>query len=95
MNKRQLQLTFASLAAAVGLLLTGCDTTHGDDGDPGTVVDRDSDVWTTRTGKTTTTHYDYDLTVRRADGTEYDIDVSSDVYDHCYRQSAYPKCVER
>lgn len=83
-------------AALTGLLvLTGCSTTHGDKGDPGTVTDRDEDHWTTRSGKTTVHHWDYDLTVRRPDGTEYEIDVSEDVYDHCYRGSHYPACAKR
>lgn len=85
----------ASVLLAGSLALTGCSTTHGDKGDPGTVTDRDKDHWTTRSGRTTTHHWDYDLTVRRPDGTEYGIDVSEDVYDHCYRGSHYPACVKR
>lgn len=91
----------AAAAAALGiaLVLTGCQGgTHGDKGDPGRVIGRDYDPsYTTRAGKTRIHHpSDYDLTVRRsADGTEYDIDVSHDVYDHCYTGSSYPKCVKR
>lgn len=87
--------TTAAAVAALALALTaGCSTTHGNDGDPGKVTSRDSDYWTTRVNKTTTHHWDYDLTVRRADGSEYSIDVSEDVYDHCYRGSNYPACVK-
>lgn len=85
----------AAGAVLAVVLAAGCATTHGADGDPGRVVGRDEDHWTTRVNKTTTYHADYDLTVRRADGTEYDIDVSEDVFDHCYRGSRYPGCVEK
>lgn len=96
MNKHQLQLLLAGLITALTLLLTGCGTGPDDHrGDPGTVVDRDSDYWTTKVGKVTTSHWDYDLTIRRPDGTTYDLDVTSSGYDHCYRGSAYPKCVDR
>lgn len=99
MNKRQLQLTLASLVAAVALLLTGCGS-HGTDGDPGKVRDKDRDY--VKTGKRTG-HYDYDLEIERthqadidaADGDRtYWIDVSSDVYDDCVRGSNYPKCAK-
>lgn len=88
-------VTTVFAAVAVLALSTGCDTTHGDDGDPGTVTGRDKDSWTTKSGKTTIHHFDYDLTVRRADGSTYEIDVSEDVYDHCYTGSAYPACAKR
>lgn len=76
--------------------LTGCGASeHDRSGDPGKISDRDSDHWTTKSGKTTTHHYDYDLTVTRKDGTSYEIDVTSAAFDHCYVGSSYPKCVDR
>ncbi len=89
MNKRQLQLALAALASAVALLVTGCSTPPDDRGDAGKVVEREKD-W-----KSSTKTYDYDLTIRRPDGTEYELDVTSGGYDHCYRGSSYPKCVSR
>lgn len=97
MNKRQLQLILASLAVAVATLVTGCGASDADrSGDPGKVVDRDKDHWTTGSGKNRVHHYDYDLVIQRSsDGTEYEKDVSSAAYDHCYRGSSYPKCVDK
>lgn len=97
MNKRQLQLTLASVVAALALLLTGCGANdHDRSGDPGKVTDRDEDHWTTGSRKHRVYHSDYDLTIKRSsDGTEYDIDVSSAAFDHCYQGSSYPKCVDR
>jgi hypothetical protein len=84
----------AVLATAAVLALAGCGP---DDhrGDPGKVVDREESFYTTRVGKTTTQHWDYDLTIRRPDGSTYELDVSEDAYDRCYRGSSYPKCVDR
>jgi hypothetical protein len=75
-------------AVAGVMLLTGCQE-HGTDGDPGKVIYRESEYH--KSSKT----WDYDLVIERPDGSTYEIDVSSGVYDHCYRGSAYPKCVER
>lgn len=77
---------FAVLALAV-LVLTGCGP-DDERGDAGKVVDRDSDYYSS------TKTWDYDLTIRRPDGTEYELDVSRRGYDRCYRGSAYPKCVD-
>lgn len=96
MNRRQLQLILASLAVAVMALVTGCGASADDrNGDPGTVVSRDEDHWTSGSRKHRVHHSDYTLTIQRADGTTYDKDVSSAAYDHCYRRSSYPKCVDR
>lgn len=78
-------------ALALGITaLTGCGASdHDRSGDPGKVSDRE------RKYKSSTKTYDYDLTVTRPDGTSYEIDVTSSAYDHCYRGSAYPKCVDR
>ena len=95
MNKRQLQLALVSLGAALLLLVTGCESPDDKRGDPGKVVARDEDHWTTKSGKTRIHHSDYDLTVERKDGTVYELDVTSGGYDHCYRGSSYPKCVDR
>lgn len=81
-------VTAIGAVIALAVLGTGCDRTYGDDGDPGKVSDR------SRVYKTRAHHWDYDLTVRRADGTKYGIDVSEDVYDHCYRGSSYPACAK-
>lgn len=80
--------TLAVLATAAVLVLTGCGP---DDhrGDPGKVVDRERDY--RHSSKT----WDHDLTIRRPDGSTYELDVSGDAYDHCYRGSSYPKCVDR
>lgn len=69
--------------------LGACGATSEDrDGDPGVVVDRDHEV----KGKIN----DYDLTIKRdSDGTVYEKDVSHPAYDHCYRGSKYPLCVDR
>lgn len=80
------------LVLGVFAALTGCADTHGADGDPGVVADRDEDSSYSRATKTTS--YDYDLTIRTPDGKTYDIDVGEDVYDHCFTGSEYPKCVK-
>lgn len=97
MNKRQLQLWIASLAAGAALVLTGCGTQDSDyAGDPGKIVGRDKD----KVGSS----YDYDLTIERTRAADideaggsrtYEIDVTASAYDHCYRGSSYPKCVDR
>lgn len=77
-------------AAVAGVLaLTGCSTPDDKRGDAGKVVERDSDYYSS------TKQWDYDLTIKRVDGTEYDLDVTRRGYDHCYRGSSYPKCVDR
>lgn len=87
---------FAGALVLSVLVLTGCGATAADrSGDPGKVSGRDESHWTTKSGKTTIHHYDYDLTVTRKDGTSYEIDVTESAFDHCYRGSAYPKCVDR
>lgn len=85
-----------ALITAVVVGLTGCGSTSDDKrGDPGRVTGRDSAHWTTRSGKTTIHHSDYDLTIERTkDGTRYELDVTGEGYDHCYRNSKYPKCVD-
>lgn len=83
-----------AVAAAVALALTGCGP-DDERGDPGRVVDREESIWTTRSAGVTTVHYDYDLTIRRPDGTTYELDVSHSGFDRCYRGSSYPKCVDR
>ena len=84
----------AAVAAAVALLLAGCSE---DDhrGDPGKVVDREESFYMTKVGKTQVHHWDYDLTIRRPDGSTYELDVSENAYDRCYQGSSYPKCVDR
>lgn len=85
------------LALAV-LALAGLTACGPDDhrGDPGKVIARDHDMWSTKSGKVTTWHHDYDLTVQRSkDGSTYELDVTGSGYDHCYRGSSYPKCVDR
>lgn len=88
----------AAAAVALVLALTGCGTNdHDYSGDPGKVVDRDHDA----NGKRAD---DYDLTIERTDAADidaadgnrtYELDVTSSAYDHCYRGSSYPKCVDR
>lgn len=94
---RKITAAVVSAAVAGALALTGCGSTPDDHrGDAGKVVERDSDHWTTKSGKTTVHHWDYDLTIKRSsDGTEYELDVTESGYDHCYRGSSYPKCVDR
>lgn len=79
-------VTAATLAAVLGL--TACSTPDDKRGDPGIVRDRDYDPQTKHTTA------DYDLTIERPDGSTYDLDVTSGGYDHCYRSSKYPKCVD-
>lgn len=86
--------TLAGLALAV-LALAGCSTPDDGRGDPGKVVDREHVMWSTRTKGVTTWYHDYDLDIRRPDGTTYGLDVTEDGYDHCYRGSSYPECVDR
>jgi hypothetical protein len=91
-------LIVALLAISLAVLvftLTGCEPsgTHGANGDPGIVSDRDSDP--ARTGKkggAPGKSADYDLQIKRPDGSTYWIDVSEDVFDHCYKRSKYPQC---
>lgn len=95
---RKITAVVVSAVAAGALALTGCGTQDSDySGDPGKVVDRDHDA----NGKRAD---DYDLTIERtrqadineADGDRtYELDVTSSAYDHCYRGSNYPKCVDR
>lgn len=95
---RKITAVVVSAVAAGALALTGCGASDDKDGDPGKVVDRERDY------STSTKTYDYDLEIRRtnpadieaAGGDEtYEIDVTSGSYDHCYRGSSYPKCVDR
>lgn len=88
MNKHQLQLAALTLAVLLTVLLTGCGK-DDERGDPGKVTGRDKDY------SSATKTWDYDLTIRRADGTEYELDVSRRGYDRCYRGSSYPTCVDR
>lgn len=89
--RKNLIIWFVIAVAAVGavLILSGCSTPDDERGDPGKVIDRDADY--NSSSKT----WDHDLTVRRPDGTTYELDVTGDGYDHCYRGSSYPKCVDR
>lgn len=97
MNKTKLHAIIASVVMVLSFALAGCGASEEDrSGDPGKVVDRDSDTWTTGSRNHRVTHHDYDLTIKRSsDGTEYEKDVSSAAYDHCYRGSSYPKCVDK
>lgn len=85
------KITGLIAALALGIAaLTGCGASeHDRSGDPGKVSGREKEY------KSSTKSYDYDLTVTRPDGTSYEIDVTSSAYDHCYRGSAYPKCVDK
>lgn len=76
-----------SAAVAGALALTGCGP---DDkrGDAGQVTGRDRDYYSS------TKTWDYDLTIRRPDGSEYELDVTRRGYDRCFRGSAYPKCID-
>lgn len=76
------------------ITLTGCEPaeSHGADGDPGVVTDRSSvPARAARKGRASRPA-DYDLEVKRTDGSTYWIDVSQDVFDHCYGGSKYPLC---
>lgn len=97
MNKAQ--GGFAVITLIVLGTVLGCSTPDDGRGDPGKVVDREASHWTTTSGtgksRTTVWHHDYDLTIRRPDGSTYELDVTEDGYDHCYRGSGYPKCISR
>lgn len=88
----------AAFVAAIGIfLVAGCGSPHPQ-GPAGQVTDhdKDQDCRTTGTGakKHRTCTWDYELTVRTPDGGETDFAVDSAAYDHCYRGSAYPKCID-
>lgn len=77
----------AVLGAAVAVLLavTGCGY---EEGPAGRVVDKSDEYQpATKTRK-------YELTVRTADGSEHEFEVSISDYSACYRGSAYPTCTE-
>lgn len=95
--RKNLIIWFGIAAAVLGvvLILSGCSTPDDERGDAGKVIGREESHWTTKSGKTIVWHHDYDLTVRRPDGTVYELDVSEDGHDHCYRGSSYPRCVDR
>lgn len=89
MNKDMLKLAAMTLAVLLAVLLTGCGP-DDERGDPGKVTGRDRDY------SSSTKVWDYDLTIKRtSDGKEYELDVSRSGYDHCYRGSSYPTCVDR
>lgn len=70
-----------------GVLLVGCGVSEQDSqGDPGVITEKDHDS----NGKRAD---DWDFTIRRADGSSYEKDVSSAAYDTCYVGSKFPKCV--
>lgn len=77
----------AGLLIALALVV-GCSTPDDKRGDPGIVKERDKESATKHSSA------DYDLTIERKDGTTYDLDVTSGGFDHCYRGSKYPKCVD-
>jgi hypothetical protein len=90
-------LIVALLAISLVVLvvtLTGCQPpdSHGADGDPGTVVNRNSVKGIAARKGRASRPADYDLQIQRPDGSTYWIDVSEDVFDHCYRGSAYRQC---
>lgn len=73
-----ISLTFAGV---------GCGVSEEDSkGDPGVITEKDHDS----NGKKAD---DYDFTVKRADGSTYEKDVSSFAFDSCYVGSKFPKCV--
>ncbi|MFF5973687.1 hypothetical protein ACFY7C_19380 [Streptomyces sp. NPDC012769] len=83
-------------AVTVGVLVAvGCGVTDTDRaGDPGRIVEKDEDRRVSRTGKRTTTRYDYDFTIQRPDGSVYELDVSRAAFDSCFVGSAYPRCLD-
>lgn len=97
-NKTAWAILLAMAVVGLALALTGCmEDNHGSNGRPGTVTDRDFDPSYTTGTKSHRVHHDadYDLMITPSDGSEpYWIDVGHSVYDHCYRGSAYPKCVK-
>lgn len=92
-------LAVAALLAAFAL--TGCGSgveASDKTGDPGRVHDKSSetDTWTTGTGRNKVRHSDteYDLVIKRPDGSTYEKDdVSETAYDRCKRGSKFPSCV--
>lgn len=88
MNKDMLKIAAMSLAVLLTVLLTGCGK-NDKRGDAGRVTDRE------RSYSSSTKIWDYDLTIRREDGSSYELDVSRRGYDHCYRGSSYPGCIDR
>jgi hypothetical protein len=77
-------LTLASLALAG----VSCGVSDADkSGDPGKIIEKDWDS----NGKKAD---DYDFTVKRADGSTYEKDVSSFAFESCYVGSKFPNCLE-
>ena len=87
MNRIKTAVTAVLMTAALALGTVACGVTEDDKkGDPGVITEKDHDA----NGKRAD---DYDFTVKRADGTEYEKDVSGSAYDSCYVGSKFPKCL--
>ncbi|MGW2644617.1 hypothetical protein ACWC2T_06790 [Streptomyces sp. NPDC001393] len=76
----------AAMAATTLALLAGCSLP---DGPPGVVVDR-ADRWSSATKSR-----QYFLTVRTADGSRKEFQVSFGDYDRCPPGPSYPNCAKR
>lgn len=94
----------AALGAALTALalVTACGNTGHEQGPAGQVVAKDTDrdchtTWS-GTGKKRRSHQschtEYELTTRDKRGDDHEFDVTSAVYDNCWRGSAYPGCAD-
>ncbi|MEU2780578.1 hypothetical protein [Streptomyces sp. NPDC007110] len=95
--RRALAALGAALTATA-LLLTACSDGY-EQGPAGRVVtkDRDYECKARATGKAARQNceWEYELTTRDSKGEDHEFEVSSSVYDSCYRGSRYPACAER
>ena len=81
---RRTLTTLVATAAAL-TALTACQPGQGP---AGTVIARDDTYWSA------TKQWTYELTVRKADGTEHEFRVTRDNYKACGLQAAYPSCTK-
>jgi hypothetical protein len=86
MNKRA-KLTFAALALASSLALTGC--MDYDEGPAGKVVDND------RTYRGKTLGWKYELVTEKNGKRSSEFRVSSNDYYDCPKGAKYPKCTKK
>lgn len=96
MNRRIPALA-AATTATLALVLVGCNTGLAQ-GPAGKVVDRDSTQTCHNTGtkhKHLSCSNRYELETQTADGKQHEFAAPWSAYDHCFRGSTYPACVDR